>query len=284
MGLKKPLSFDEQIEKLKSHNLLIEETDDVKSFLTRVNYYRFTGYALEFRVNESNSDFVEGTTFQKIRTIHEFDKELRELVQKHLLEIEIYYRTQISNIVSLRKCRIAPHDQHYDLNNYYNRSSVEKIFQSIEKEINYHKDELIVKHHDEAYAHKMPLWVIVELISFSNLSKYYNSLYKSDKMAVCDSVAIDYKYLANWLYCMSVLRNRCAHGNRLYNIRFNPPAKLSRGFLQSNRNVSNQSLVAYLYILKRMLPDRTSRCQFVAALESIYEKYRGLIDFKKIEQ
>lgn len=284
MGLKRPLSLDEQIKKLKSHNLLIDESDDVKSFLSRVNYYRFTGYALEFRVDESSSDFINGTTYQTIRTIYEFDKELRELIQKHLLEVEVYYRTQISNIVSIRKCREFPHDQHYDLKNYYNRNSVAKIFQSIEKEIGYHKDELVVKHHNEVYAHKMPLWVIVELISFSNLSKYYNSLYKSDKVAICESVGIDYKYLANWLYCMSVLRNKCAHGNRIYNIRFNPPAKMSKGFLQSNRDVSNQSLVAHLYILNRMLPNDVAREQFTRALKSIYEKYRGLIDFKKIQK
>lgn len=283
MRLKKPLSIEDQVERLRSHHLKFSQSDDVESFLSHVNYYRFTGYALEFRIDASNSDFIKGTTFQKIKTIYEFDKELRELIQKYLLDVEIYYRTQISNIFSLRKCSTSPHNQHYNLDNYYNKSSVSRIFKSIQREINYHKDELIVKHHNEAYKNMMPLWVIVELISFSNLSKYYNSLYKSDKEAICKSVSIDSKYLSNWLHCMSVLRNRCAHGNRLYNIRYNPPAKLSKGFLRSNPDISNQSLVAYMFILKRMLPDDEAKSCFASELELLYKKYDGLVDFGRIK-
>ena len=45
--------------------------------------------------------------------------------------------------------------------------------ETFSREKNYYKDSLIVKHHKIKYSSKMPLWVIVELMSFSNMSKLY---------------------------------------------------------------------------------------------------------------
>ena len=49
MDLKKPLTFDEQLDKLVSHGTVIADREKAKDILKRVNYYRFTGYALQFR-------------------------------------------------------------------------------------------------------------------------------------------------------------------------------------------------------------------------------------------
>ena len=49
MELKKPLTFEEQIEKLKSHGMIIEDEERVKKVLSEINYYRFTGYVLQYR-------------------------------------------------------------------------------------------------------------------------------------------------------------------------------------------------------------------------------------------
>ena len=70
----------------------------------------------------------------------------------------------------------------------------------------------------------MPLWVMVELMSFSNISKLYSSMYISEKETIAQAVGIKYKTLENHLHCLSVLRNKCAHAARLYNTEFNPPA------------------------------------------------------------
>lgn len=49
MDLKKPLTFDEQLDKLVSHGIVIADREKAKDILKRVNYYRFTGYALQIR-------------------------------------------------------------------------------------------------------------------------------------------------------------------------------------------------------------------------------------------
>lgn len=43
MDLKKPLTFDEQLDKLINHGMIVADREKAKDILKRVNYYRFTG-------------------------------------------------------------------------------------------------------------------------------------------------------------------------------------------------------------------------------------------------
>ncbi len=55
MDLKNPLTFNEQLDKLIAHGMVISDREKAKDILKRVNYYRFTGYALQFRKDPSGS-------------------------------------------------------------------------------------------------------------------------------------------------------------------------------------------------------------------------------------
>lgn len=46
--------------------------------LKRVNYYRFTGYALQFRENPFGSNYIEGTTFETVYHLYKVDEILRD--------------------------------------------------------------------------------------------------------------------------------------------------------------------------------------------------------------
>ena len=46
MDLKQPLTYDEQLNKLEAHGMVISDKAKAIDILKRVNYYRFTGYAL----------------------------------------------------------------------------------------------------------------------------------------------------------------------------------------------------------------------------------------------
>ena len=76
----------------------------------------------------------------------------------------------------------------------------------------------------------MPLWVILELMTCSSMSKYYHSMYISDKQRIADKVGVSAATLDNHLHSLSVFRNKCSHGVRLYNSVFNPPVKYNKSF------------------------------------------------------
>lgn len=101
----------------------------------------------------------------------------------HLYKVEVYYRTHIAYGFSIAKCTDAPFEQHYDENNFYNKKGYKEVMETFGREQNYYKDSLIVKHHKTKYFRKMLLWVIVELMSFSNMSKLYISMYHSENDA-----------------------------------------------------------------------------------------------------
>lgn len=278
MELKRPLSFDEQIARLIEHGMYIRDKAAAKEVLARINYYRLTGYALQYRKTPSDSDYKEGTSFDTIYQIMRFDEAMRDVLRIFIEKAEIYYRTQIAYGFSSVKCVNPPHDQHYMESNFYNKQGYREVMGSFAKEKQYYKDSLIVKHHKRRYGNKMPLWVIVELMTFSNISKLYGSMYESEQNTIAELVGTTRKELRNHLHCLAVLRNKCAHAARLYNTDFNPPVKLSQNFLRKNPNVKNNSLFAYILVLLKRLPDVKSKDVFLTRIEGIIEEYKDSID------
>lgn len=282
MDLKKPLNLYEQINRLKNQGIIIADEEKAISILEKINYYRFTGYALQFRIDPQKSIYEDGTTFESVQNLCRVDEHLRDLFRMYIEKAEIYYRTQIAYRFSISKCLEPPHDQHYNKNNFYNKEGYEQVIESFKREKNYYKDSLIVKHHKNKYSSKMPLWVMVELMSFSNLSKLYSSMYISEKEAIAQAVGINYKTLENHLHCLSVLRNKCAHAARLYNTEFNPPARFTKTFLQRNPEVRNDSLFAYALVLLKRLPDEKSKRDLVDSIQVVIEQYKDDIDMSLI--
>lgn len=282
MDLKIPMTFEEQIEKLKQHGMTIDDEAEAKKILSEINYYRFTGYALQYRKEADKSDYVDGLSFDTVYRIYQFDEALRDIFRKYIERVEVYYRTLISYTFSLIKCVNPPHDQHYDENNFYNKKGYNEVMDSFKKEKNYYKDSLIVKHHKLKYNSKMPLWVIVELMSFSNTSKLYSSMYDSDKDAISAKVGISADTLENHLHCLAVLRNKCAHAARLYNTEFNPPAKFTRQFLKKHPKIKNNSLFAYALVLIKRLPEKTMKNSLVDDLSIVIEEYKQDINLSQI--
>lgn len=282
MDLKTPMTFDEQIEKLKEHGMIINDEENAKALLSEINYYRFTGYALQYRVQADKSDYVKGVSFETIHRIYKFDEALRDIFRKYIERAEIYYRTLISYTFSTIKCINSPHDQHYDENNFYNKKGYNEVMDSFKKEKNYYKDSLIVKHHAFKYNSKMPLWVIVELMSFSNTSKLYSSMYLSEQEAIANKAGISTDTLENHLHCLSVLRNKCAHAARLYNTEFNPPARFTKQFLRKHPQIKNNSLFAYVIILIKRLPKKAMKEALVNDLLSVIDNYKQDIELSCI--
>ena len=283
INLKQPLSFGKQLERLKAHGLIIEDGDKAIDVLKTTNYYRLTGYALQFRSNESSDTYIDGVTFDVVHNCCLFDQELRSLLRDYLEIIEVYFRTQIAYHFSMIKCSKPPHDQHYYSNNFYKKEEHAALMARMAKNNrSYYKDSLMLKHHNKKYNGKMPLWVAVEFMSFSDLSKLYSMMYNSDKDQIATCMGIDFRVLENHLHCLSVLRNKCAHAARLYNTLCYPPARFSRGFLQKNKNIDNRSIFAYILVLIKRLPNRATQIELIDGIRDIIEKYDKYIDMKCI--
>ena len=95
MNLKKPTTYNQQVTLLQNRNIEVLDTNDCISFLSKVNYYRFSAYYLPFLDRQTDKCFI-GTTFERLKQIYYFDQELRALIFGIIEDIEIHVRTEIS--------------------------------------------------------------------------------------------------------------------------------------------------------------------------------------------
>jgi len=123
MELKKPVSWEEQVQRLIFHKMDVVDHDLAKRVLSEINYYRFTGYALQFRDKENPDDYIPGTKFENVWRLHQFDNDLRRILKPYLDTVELHARSQIAYGFSMGKCTTKPHDQHYEPSNFFNKES-----------------------------------------------------------------------------------------------------------------------------------------------------------------
>ncbi|MBD5560220.1 MAG: hypothetical protein HDQ87_07690 [Clostridia bacterium] len=116
--LKSPLTLAEQLKKLESHGLQIDDPAAAMAFLAETGYYSFTGYALQFRLDPASSVLQRGTSFENVRAICEFDSLLRGILLSSLNSLEQFFRSVIAHDFSLLHCIPEPHNQHYDPASY----------------------------------------------------------------------------------------------------------------------------------------------------------------------
>ena len=281
MDLKKPLSLDGQVDRLISHGMDIRDVDRAKQVLSEINYYRFSGFALQFRDGQRPDDYVPGTKFEDVHMLHDFDAGLRCMLKPCLDIVELFARSQIAHGFSLAKCRKPPYEQHYDPANFHNGTVHGSIIvSSLDREKKHCKDATFVTHHDRKYDGKMPLWVIVELLSFTNMSKLYSAMYFSEQSIIASAMGTSRETLKNHLHCLANLRNKVAHSGRLYNVTYSPPVMLGRNYLHANPDISANTLFAYLIVLLRRLPNDAHKAAFADKVADVFSKRPDCVDLR----
>ena len=224
------------------------------------------------------SEYIVGTDFDNIVKIYEFDEKLRDLLRLYLEKVEIYFKTKIAYIFSVRKCILPPYDQHYLPSNYYRADKFEKLLQHITVEEQYFRDTAFVKHHIMTYKNKMPLWVLVEILTFSTLSKLYSCMYLSEQEAIANSAGTSARILKNNLHAMAILRNKCSHAGRLYNDTLALPVVFTPQFLRRHSKIKTTTLFAYIAMLSRRLPDKECHALFQNSMYKLIDEYEEYIN------
>lgn len=133
MDLKKPLSFQQQVDRLVEHGMYLDSKSDAVTFLSNVNYYRFTGYALQFRA-KNGQDYIEGTSFEQVKEIYLFDEALRGILRDGLECVETMLRARIANGFAMAKCMEPPYAGHYDPANFFRPELHKLVLDSLQKE------------------------------------------------------------------------------------------------------------------------------------------------------
>ncbi|GAA1100038.1 Abi family protein [Tsukamurella spumae] len=237
--LKPWLSLEAQIALLRSRGMEVANRRTAEHQLAAVGYYRLSGYWYPYRRPDPSgetrrlSEFTTGTSFTEITDLYTFDRHLKSHVLSGIEQIEVAARSRIGYLLG----EISPM-AHTDADKFRPTFDHAAWWKTVTSRIGRARgrDEF-VDHHYGTYGGQIPIWVLTDLLDFSDLSKLYAGMRAADQKTIADwfRVTVDpdsskaarqkwakHPPLANWLEHLTVVRNICAHHGRLWNRQLPP--------------------------------------------------------------
>ena len=214
-------SIEQQFEMLKSRGLdignSVEYEKFVKEMLLHNNYYRLEGYWFDFYAPESYPDhrFLPDISFQQIWSNYRGDALLRLFTFEIIELIEVSFRSVFAYVLAKNH---GPFPYKQDNLN----CSIDTYLQALNRmkdDIAHSKDRFIHSFKEKYSNDIPPIWMMVEIMSMGEISRWYGDCIKeSDKKEIAGYYGIPARVLESWMRSISMVRNRCAHHNRLYGI------------------------------------------------------------------
>lgn len=248
-------TIDEQLAILKGRGLSIPDEDIAKEFLLRNNYYRVSGYSLTLR---SHDVFNEGASFQNIIDIYSFDHELRHILLHYIEVIEV----TVKSIYAYEFTKRHGATGYLDSTFFTDATKHKEILDKAEdQKISRLPHEAYLKHFVEDLQQDIPLWAYVDLLTIADIS----FLYKISERDVQETTALALglntsgtNLLRSFMHSMTIIRNLCAHGSRLYNRLFEQKPWLRKKELKILRKdedgtIDNAHLFGFIIIMRRLL-------------------------------
>lgn len=234
-------TVEEQIEILKSRGLIIKDEERALSFLKNNNYYELINGYKDFFIDKNKTEeekkdvYRNDIAFEDIVSLYEFDFETRAIILKGILKIENIIKTKLAYYFSEK------YNQEYNYLNIHNYNDKIKSVKIIADISNIIKINMVSSKSEdmrnilEYYLEKhqnVPLWVLIKKFTFGKLSKFYSALIEEIQFKICGdieefylkeynrSISINNKALSQMLEFINIVRNICAHNEKLYNIRY----------------------------------------------------------------
>ena len=167
---KQPLSIDDQIAKLRSQGLIIDNEDLARKVLGEVSYFRFAAYLRPMETDKKTHQFKPGSTFENAVALYEFDNKLRQLLFSAIQRIEVALRSKIIQHFSMQHgafwfMKMDLHDsEHRFLEN----------LNSLDREVTRSKEDFIKEHFRNYDKPEFPpAWKTLELASLGTLTRYW---------------------------------------------------------------------------------------------------------------
>ncbi|UII26316.1 Abi family protein [Fulvivirga maritima] len=280
---KAPLSFQDQLELLKTRGLTVADEEEAICYLQEISYYRLSAYFLPCQ--SIKNQFNQGITFKDIINTYSFNRELRLLVFDCIERVEVAIRTQF-----IYKMAIHYNDSHWQddqrhfITPFYNR--IGKLidpyndFQAIiSRAKTVRNPEVFIKHYMREYSSPSnpPAWMNFELLTMGDLSHLFRGLRNnSDKKRIADFFDVHHKVFASWLHAITYVRNICAHHARLWNRDLAiEPDRLKKpvGPWIGPRFQNNKRVFYFICVLKYLLLRANPSNSLRQKLQALFTKY-----------
>lgn len=292
-------TYQEQIEILKSRGIVISNEEFALEKLQEDNYYNIINGYKDLFID--SNQYIQGTTFEEIYSLFEFDRNLKSILLKNILIVENILRTLIAYNFSLK----YGNDNYLKIDNFETLKNsgckkekyqerieqIQKLICNMQLDIaNNIKKKPYINHYILNYGF-VPLWVLVNAISLGRLSQFYSLMDQSVRINVSKKWNVKENELNQFIKNLSYFRNLCAHDERVYSATINQPIpdtiyhyklnlkKKDNNFIQGKRD-----LFSLVISLKMLLPNDkfNTMCNQIEGRMKSLEKKIFVINPQKI--
>lgn len=265
------LSFQDQITFLETNkNLIIKDHDYALEKFSQIGYFSLiNGYKQPFK-NSTTKKFKDGSYFENIVTLYDFDEELRELFLKYILKIERHIRSLLS--YAFTEKHGIQQIEYLNPANFTQDpkkiKDVRRLISTLDKLANRNSDYPYINHQRQVNGN-VPLWVLFNGVTFGTLSKFYSFTTQDIQCTVTKNFEkVNEKQFKQYLGVITKFRNVCAHGERLYSYKtYNNEipdtplhAKLSIPKNGAQYSLGKHDVFAVVIALRYLLSDNDFRC------------------------
>lgn len=260
---------EELIDYLISKNVIVNDREKALKNIEKYSYYSIiNGYKAVFK--DENNNYKENTSFEEIFALYEFDKNIKAIFLKYILEIEVVIKSLMANILA-EEYGVEEYLKSEYLDNTADRNVINDFIEKIEKEIddNYIKHPAI-KHYNDTY-NFVPPFVLTKILTFGAISKYYSLLKQSDRQKISKYFKLSDKLLRQILINLTMVRNISAHSDRLYSYR----NKYDISFKNIEKDYNRKEYLCNLYMIIKSMK--------VLLDEEKYQEFEDLLN-KEVEK
>lgn len=221
---KQILTIEQQVQSYVDAGMEIKSREDVEKALKSVGFYRLRGYSFHLYDNVDKK-YVQGTKFEDIFQLYQFDQELSGLIFAMISKIEVALRVRLVEALLVHGDSLILQDSSIFKENKMYWQNMSTIASEIAR-----SNDVFIKHNFDKHEGEIPVWAVVEVLSFGTLSKIIKNL-KTGTGSAYSILAANYQYISkksnlvnpsqkmftSWVHGVSILRNMCAHNSRIYN-------------------------------------------------------------------
>lgn len=223
-------TLDELVDILIDRGIEINNDSDrayAKRVLERNGYYNLiNGYSKLFLDTPDESrqpKYRPGTTMNEIHALYQFDRVLRNIFFRYILEVE----TNIKSLISYYFSEAHGHKNFLIYSNFNtslkdSNTKITSLISEIQRQIASRSTDPSISHYLNRHGY-IPLWVLNNILTLGTISKFYSLMIPTERQSVSRHFGIMDNELENCLLYISSIRNFCAHGNRLYCFRTKHP-------------------------------------------------------------
>lgn len=288
MNEKEYRSYRQLLTILRSRGMMIDKGSQgsrVMRILEKENYYNIiNGYKELFLASHSTDTTDEvykaGTAFDEVYALYTFDREIRNIYLTYLLKIENMLKTVISHEFSA----LYGHDNYLKISSFQATNekevaSVTKLIGDIQQEIarQMSKHHQVVTHYMTQHGY-IPLWVLVNVLTFGKITNFYLNMKPKDRMEVGRKFSVPYEELHKYMTMLGLARNKCAHDERFFDIRFRnslAPRQIRNWNvlnISKNSNPSGTKDAYAIAIIFALLLQKADTKLFVASIKNAFQK------------